>query len=111
LGKFAALYPQYNCDETATYRICLLLHQAEELVGGIVSGPKREMAIMFAVLHMLETQNNAMLRAQAQSTAIAFGEAPQISAPGSSGWWGLTEWGLMVEQLLSVNDRVSFVMI
>ena len=112
LAKFAMLYPQYNCAEGDLHRICLILHQAELLVGGILSGPKREMAILFATLHLLDIQRNNQYRDQAMAQSIAFGEAPNIGTGSDrANFWGLTDWGVMVNELLTTNTRIGFMAI
>jgi hypothetical protein len=105
------MYPQFNCAEGDAYRICMALHRAEAMVAGILQAHTREMATVFAALHLLTIEANAAYRAQSIAASLAFGEKPDLGRSGGGDFWSLSDWGVMVKQLLDANPRVSFMVI
>lgn len=81
------------------------------MVAGILQAQQREMAIMFGALHLLTIEVNAAARSQSISASLAFGEKADLSRSGGGDFWDLTDWGLMVKQLLAANPRVGFMVI
>jgi hypothetical protein len=111
LDQFTVLYPHYVCGDDALYKICLLLHQAETFVAGILDGQQRSMAIMLTVLHLMDIERDGQLVRQSQEQSIAFGEVPTRAEALAGDFWGLTSWGKIVQTLLAANPRVSFMLI
>lgn len=111
LAQFQALYPSAVCNDGDLYKVCLLLHQTEAIVGGLIKGPQRTMAIMWGALHLLHLQTSADLALRAQYAAIAQGESPGSQSPGGSDFWSLSSWGLLVKQMIEANPVIGFMAI
>jgi hypothetical protein len=81
------------------------------MVGGLVKGPQRAMAIMWTALHLLHIQTMADLSLRSQYMAIAQGESVNTSSASVGDFWSLSSWGAMVQQMLTANPVVGFMAI
>jgi hypothetical protein len=99
------------CQEGDLFKICLLLHQAEEMVGGMVKARQRAMAIMWTALHLHHIGTMADLSLRSQWMAFAGGDGVKNGGASASTFWQLSDWGLMAQARLEANPIVGFMAI